>query len=368
MFVLHVLPVDVARGAQVFARAMADEANRATQDRHEIVVLFRSGPSVLRAEHRLGVSRERARRVGFDPLAVWRLRSLIRRLAPDVVVAHGGESLKYAVFGTSGAALVSHAIGVMPVDALRGVRGWIYRRLWSRSELVVAVSTDVAHQLRDDLGVPAVRLRVIPNGRPVDSFGPAADGSDESREQVVFVGHLTRTKRPEMFVEVVRRLRGRGQKFEAVIGGGGPLEGSIRSLAEAAGVRVLGETHDVPALLAMSTVFLFTSMPEGEGMPGVLIEAGLSGLATVTTAVPGARDVVVDGKTGQVVGVDDVQGLTDAVHRLLQDPALRKSQGAAARVHCRARFALESCVQAWVASLTEVASASGQTVADWDGG
>src|SRR4051812_46821564 len=95
VLVLHVLPIDVARGAQIFAAALVDEANRSSPDRHELVVLFTAGPSVLPAEYRLGVSPKAGRRVGFSPLAAWRLHLVMSRTRPDVVVAHGGEMLKY---------------------------------------------------------------------------------------------------------------------------------------------------------------------------------------------------------------------------------------------------------------------------------
>ena len=43
----------------------------------------------------------------------------------------------------------------------------------------------------------------------------------------------------------------------------------------------------------------------------MLIEAGMTGLPVVTTDVPGAREVVVDGATGFVVSVDDFDGLVE---------------------------------------------------------
>ena len=58
------------------------------------------------------------------------------------------------------------------------------------------------------------------------------------------------------------------------------------------GVELLGPRSDVPELLRSADVFVFTSLPTGEGMPGVLIEAGLSGLPAVSTPVPGAATVV----------------------------------------------------------------------------
>ena len=60
--------------------------------------------------------------------------------------------------------------------------------------------------------------------------------------------------------------------------GDGPLATTLIPLAAAHGVELLGRRSDVPELLRQSDVFVFTSLPTGEGMPGVLIEAGLSGL------------------------------------------------------------------------------------------
>ena len=66
-------------------------------------------------------------------------------------------------------------------------------------------------------------------------------------------------------------------------------------LATGLPIEVLGRRSDVPEILSQADVFLFTSLEEGEGMPGVLIEAGFAGLPVVTTEVPGARTVIEDG-------------------------------------------------------------------------
>ena len=110
---------------------------------------------------------------------------------------------------------------------------------------------------------------------------------------------------------------------------------------------MLGRRDDVATLLAGSDIFVFTSLPPGEGMPGVLIEAGLSGLATVSTRVPGARDVIEDGVTGLLVDIDDKTGLIAAVDRLVGDAALRQSMGHQARQRCLERFTLETSARQW---------------------
>jgi glycosyltransferase involved in cell wall biosynthesis len=129
--------------------------------------------------------------------------------------------------------------------------------------------------------------------------------------------------------------------------GDGPLEGDLRVVAEEAGVEMLGRRDDVPRLMSDSDIFVFTSLAPGEGMPGVLIEAGMAGLATVATRVPGARDVVEDGVTGLIVPIDDKPGLVAAVRRLVLDPELRGGMGLRARERAVEKFSLQASVENW---------------------
>ena len=117
--------------------------------------------------------------------------------------------------------------------------------------------------------------------------------------------------------------------------------------AEGVDIEMLGRRNDVPQLLSESDIFVFTSLPPGEGMPGVLIEAGLSGLATVATRVPGARDVIEDGVTGLLVDIEDKPGLIGAVRRLVSDRALREGMGQKARIRCMDMFTLQASVEHW---------------------
>lgn len=345
MRVLHVLPVDIARGAQVFAQDAVDALNLSREDRHELAVLFRSGPTVLRADHRLDVPSVWRDRGLLDPRAVRRLDRIVRRLRPDIVVAHGGEVVKYAAAARTQrrANVVGHAIGVMPDHALRGPAVLVWRRLFRVCDEVVAVSSDVASQLRDYR--LATNVRVVPNGRRPPPEPPSMHVP--TRPRVAFVGHLTASKRPHRFLDVIAEVRRGGVDCGAVMIGDGPQLEGVRARGERDGVIVLGRREDVGDQLRDADVLLFTSLPSGEGMPGVLIEAGLAGLPVVSTGVPGVRDVVVDGQTGFVVPVDDLRAMTDATARLLAEPALRARLGRAAYDRCRRDFSLDASVSQW---------------------
>lgn len=363
MFVLHVLPVDLARGAQVFARLAVDALNLRDGERHEIAVIFDGGTAVVRADHELRVPQGRRRRAGLDLRAARRLRRLVRRVAPDVLVAHGGEVVKYAALvSPRRTPVVGHAIGVMPTDALSGVRGAVWRGWWNGCVAVVAVSGDVARQL-GELGVDRDRVRVIANGRPVPP-PPTRPTMTENKPRVLFVGHVAPSKRPELFVEVVRRVRERGARCDAVVAGDGPLLDRVATLGRRHDVEVLGRREDVLTLMQSSAVFVFPSIAVGEGMPGVLIEAGLAGLPVVCTDVPGVRDIVEDQVTGFIVDAADDEGMVCALERLVRDGPLRTSMGLAAYHRCAELFSVERSVAQWADVLRDVVGTHHSTPED----
>lgn len=346
--VMHVLPQDLGRGAQVYAGRLRD-ALRNDPDQHHIVVsLFDSPEAALRADVRLGAKPGRLRRAGFDPHAFVRLRLLIRDHRPDVVVAHGGEPLKYVVAATTRAAIAYYRIGLSTAELSRPSRVRLYRALVRRVTRVVGVSQAVLDQTASLLHMPATKMSLIPNGRDPNVYHPPSDDErDHGRAQVLFVGQLERGKRPGLFLDVVAALRERGAVFDAALVGDGPLRASLEARASRLGIALLGVRNDVPALLRRADALVMTSETNSEGMPGVVIEAGLSALPVVSTAAAGVADVVVDGETGFLVPSDSADDLAARIDRLLSDHSLREAMGEAARHRCAERFTLEATARSW---------------------
>lgn len=221
------------------------------------------------------------------------------------------------------------------------------------ADALVGVSDEVLDESIQRFGVPADRCTFIPNGRDARVYRPP-DEPRAVRPRLVFVGHWDENKRPEQFIELVRRLRSDRIDLDAIMVGDGPRMDALAPDARTAGVEVLGRRSDVPDLLRGSHVLVLCSRMEG--MPGVLVEAGLCGLPVVTTEVPGARTVLEDGVTGLVVGTDDLDGLVTATAGLLRDPARRASMGEAAVSRCRERFSLQTGAVAWRAVIDRVAT------------
>jgi len=352
--VLHVLPADLDRGAQVYAGQLRDALAGDPEQRHLAVSLFEAPEAALRADIRLGVRSGLLRRAGLDPVAVARLRRTIRDERAEVVVAHGGEPLKYVVATGGPARTVYYKVGLSTSELSRPSRTRLYRFLAGRATRVVGVSNEIVEQAHDVLDVPRAKLAVIPNGRDPRTYHPPT--GDESRADppmILFVGQLEAGKRPGLFLDVVAVLRSLAATFDAAIVGDGPERAALQERSAALGVRMLGVRSDVPQLLRRASVVVMTSAPATEGMPGVLIEAGLSGVPVVSTASAGVADVVIESSTGFVESDDPFQ-LVSPVETLLNDPGLRAAMGERAREHCRERFTITATATQWRALASEL--------------
>ena len=334
---------------------LVDRLDEPGKVRHRLLGLF-DGPPEVKLDLALGHSPGIRNAQGFEPRLAVLLRRVLDRLDPAAVVAHGGDAMKYALPGIigTGRPLIYCVIGTYagPPTLLHM---WPWRRIMARAELVVAVGNEVFDECIGQFGVSPRKAVLIPNGRDSSLFSPRSEPAESANATLIFVGALTSQKQPDRFIDVVRHLRSEGRPFRAVMVGDGPLATTLIPLAAAHGVELLGPRSDVPELLRQSDVFVFTSLPTGEGMPGVLIEAGLSGLPAVSTPVPGAATVLCDGRTGIIVD-DSVASIAGAVGQLLDAPDHRTAMGMSARIRCESEFSLDVMAQRWRTALQPMVS------------
>ncbi len=341
-------------GAQREARALADHLDAPGVRHHRVLSLF-AGPDEVVVDRSLRQPGGDDPAVGFDGRLVLRLRHTLADMDPDVVVAHGSEPLKFLVPAMVGRRrpLAYYAIGTYSGSA-RTSQLRLWRTLLARADRIAAEGEEVRAECIDRLGVPPHRVVVTPNGRDPEMFRPAHDdaaaaGESEARPaHLLFVGALTSGKRPDRFVEVVAALRSRGFDVRATVVGDGPLRDAVALPAEKARVELLGSRSDVAEQMRRADLMVFPSRPEGEGMPGVLIEAALSGLPVVATAVPGVASIVQAGETGLVVPVDDLEAMVSAVGTLVEDGPRRRRMGQAARQRGLDHFSLDAVGRVWM--------------------
>ena len=289
-----------------------------------------------------------------SPTAVLVAAARLRRVPgygdADVVLAHGGSALEVAVLAGRCHPVVNQLIMGMPVAD----RGWFWRRWWrwvfGRTDAVVSLTPELTAEVRSLAYEGPVEL--IPNARcsaRFDSIDRELEAARLRRDLglapeavlVGFVGHLVDQKRPDLAVEVMSGLAARGVEAHLVMAGAGPLSGAVVTKVAEAGlegrVHLLGHVSEVERVLGGIDLLILTS--DGEGMPGVAIEAQMAGCPVVAFPVGGVAEVVADGETGLVLASHDVAVMADSVAVLLADRARLERMGQAARLRS-ARIAM----------------------------
>ena len=351
--VVHLLPRDIARGAQAYAAEVCDRLN-SEEWSHEVLTIFGvNGSSRFRS---LGLSDDSQSGRGIRLRALLPIRKFLVDNQTTKVVAHGSEPMLYATITTPRSIpVVYYRIGVSEPGLTSRGKLRIYQHMARRCPLVLGVSQETLDDSREILGVDPDRLRLVPNGRDPSPFlGLAKRDRGNDPVRLLWVSHMTAHKRPDWFVSIVSRLRQRGLPVEGVMVGDGPMLAPLLAAPPIDGIRILGQRDDVPDLMAASDIFCFTSQGENEGMPGVLIEAGMAGLATVSTRVAGASTVIKQGVTGFLVSPDDISEAVEAIANIVTDSHLRDQLGEAAARRCHEQFTLDASALLFQRALCEL--------------
>lgn len=209
---------------------------------------------------------------------------------------------------------------------------------------------------RDDLqhlGVRGELIELIPHS--VDStYYRARRSFDSFPLRIGYLGRLDEYGKGLMNLpRVAEILAGRGVKFDLRIAGSGPDAEALSLRLGECGFRPEGilvgalTLARVPAFLASVDVLLFPSRFEGFGI--VLIEAMAAGVVPVASRIRGVTDFIIeDGRTGFLVGIDDVVGMANAVEQLSNSPTLREAMSEAGFRSVEDRFNSESMSEAYV--------------------
>lgn len=127
--------------------------------------------------------------------------------------------------------------------------------------------------------------------------------------------------------------------------------------AHAPYVIATGARSDIPALLGIADLFAFPTEYR-EGIPRVLLEAGLAGVPIVASRMPGCDDVVREDWNGKLVAPRDPRALAASILDLLQDSARAKTMGQRSINVVRKEFDLNVVADRYAELYTQLLSRS----------
>ncbi|WP_270354419.1 glycogen synthase [Microbacterium testaceum] len=202
------------------------------------------------------------------------------------------------------------------------VSSFIEKTAYEGAAAVVAVSEGMRQDiLRSYPSLDPDAVRVIYNGIDTASWHPVVDddflasvGIDPERPSVVFVGRITRQKGLPYLLRAAEQLP---PEVQLVLCAGAPdtpqimaeVQELVRGLQATRGgvvwIERLLPREELCTILTAATTFVCPSVYEPLGI--VNLEAMACGAAVVGTATGGIPEVVVDGVTGRLVPIDQVQ-------------------------------------------------------------
>ena len=209
------------------------------------------------------------------------------------------------------------------------VKRELYRQVLKRAAGFVAWSNWAKQSLVRDYGCRDQDVAVIPPGVDLELFTPGA--RDHALPRILFVGADFVRKGGDLLLETFRKhLRG---SAELILVTRDPVP-------EEPGVTVhnniTANSDELRALYASSDVFVLPTRADCYAL--VCMEALAAGMPIVTTRVGGIVDMVLEGRTGHVIDVDDERALARALVALVADPSKRKDMARAARAEAAKRF------------------------------
>lgn len=295
---------------------------------------------------RLGIRRLRHTR---SIVAALRFARFLRRERIDIVHALHPDSLYFST-------LVAKMAAVRCVAGFRVGLGQWSHQLFARSiyrlvDGTVANCEACRQAVIAEQGASPDSITIIPNGvdlsrfndRGLSQFSRSENGTVPF-QRVGIVANLRPVKNLPLFIRAAARLATTHPHVQFKIAGEGDLHDELQGLINNLGlgdrVTLLGTVPDVPSFLASIDVAVLCS--HSEGSPNAIMEYMAAGLPSVVTDVGGNRELIEHERYGLVVPPNDLDGLTAAVARLLDDRTLASQMGAAARQRAFAEFGVET--------------------------
>lgn len=292
------------------------------------------------------------RQIAFFPdlRALLHWIQVLVHLRPAVVIA---MTPKASLLSMLAAKLVRVRRRIYTSGGLRLEResGWRLGLLTFMERLTCAASTEVvvnspslrrAYVTRRLVKSKKVRCTVPASSHGVDTehFRPGAASVSDVAELglargipvVGFIGRITSDKGIPALIEACNKVNSIIPIQLLIVGPADePDSTEMYSLVNRASCSVVltGPVSDIRPHLTVMAVNVLPSLREG--FPNVVLEAAGMGIPSIVTDATGCVDSVVDGVTGIIVPVNNVDALARAMVKILDDHALRELMGRAAR-------------------------------------
>lgn len=322
MHIIQVLPQlnegGVERGTLEFNRAFVERGHRST-------VISSGGRLATQIDHDGGrhIQMDVASKNPFSaPIRVWKLRSLLAHLNPDILHARSRVPAWLCWFANSK--------GKLPfITTVHGFNSPNpYSRIMTKGDHVICVSHSVRDYIQTHYAVPDKKITVIHRGVDPKQWDPGNIDSEwirsftnefglQNKRIITSVGRITELKDFETFIRaIVTASRSVPNIVGLIVGSAQPskesyfqkLKALVEQLNAGERIRFAGSQTRLPEIYSISRLLVSCSKkPESFGR--TLIEAMAMNTPVMATRHGGALDIIQNTSLGTLFDVGDVDAL-----------------------------------------------------------
>jgi glycosyltransferase involved in cell wall biosynthesis len=294
----------------------------------------------------------------------YRLLKEIKRINPDLIHAHGTES-SYGI--TAATSDYPYIISIQGIISELIVNSWTFRyfviarleKYTLRTGKFFVAKTPFAQRFVHRINSSAIVFN-IENPMHEAFFSVKRTGKIENI--MLFVGSVIREKGIEDLMLALANIP--VLKLKIIGSGDSSYVDVLKKKADSLGVlgriQWLGQLSSEGIAIEFETAALLVLPSYMESSPNVVSEAMCAGLPVVATKVGGIPDMVIDGKTGLLVGPHDVEQLARAIQSVISNPKDARRMGLAAREEGKKRYSPQRIAQCSIDAYHYVLTANSQ--------
>lgn len=305
-------------------------------------------------------------------LSLLRVRSLLQKLAPDLLNTHFLTGYGYwghfSGFHPNVLTVWGDDVYVTPFET--SLKNWLARRALRSCDALTGDSADILARARE-LGADPTRAFRVLWGVDFDRFRPAEASCYRqdlgwNEKHVVYFSPRSFTQ-PYYNIDTVIAAASRVHQADCrarfLFAGYEGDPQPFRDLAEDAGITDVmhfgGRLAHAEFALALQASDVFISVPSVDATAVSLLEAMACGSAVIVSALPSALEWVQDGTSGLIVPARDEEALARAMRRFADDRELRRVCGEGALDVARQHAGFETNMELVDRIFTRLATGQG---------
>ncbi len=292
---------------------------------------------------------------GVNPIEDLRYQKALYKLfmqeKPDVTLGYTSKPVIYGAIAAKKANvphIVSMVTGVgyaftsqsKKAKAIKTIMSFLYKKAFNCADKVIFQNTDDKEQFINEGLVDLGKCEIV-NGSGVNMqrFHPLPFPEETT---FFMLSRIMNSKGVREYLSAAKTVKELHPEVRFLLLGAcegiqdsiGPEE--LKKYTDEGIITHFGETENVPPYYGKCSVYVLPSYREGT--PRTVLEAMATARPIITTDAPGCRETVIDGKTGYLVPVKNVNALAEKILWFADHPEKAEEMGKASFDYCLEKF------------------------------